>query len=467
MTKMTSEQAILPGLLHAKGTMPSPLVVERRTAGAQREDNRIRQDDRAAHQWYRFVLSFPPHLVREYVAKFGLDSHHQALDPFCGTGTTLVECQKLGIPAVGLEPNPVAYFASQTKLQWNLDPQSLLRHAMKVAESANRRLEKEGLFDEDAYRLLDRPVGERAKLSTLPEEAADLLLTNSISPIPLHKTLLLLEVLADNHDDRFCNHERLALAAALVNGISNLQFGPEVGVGPAKSDAPVVSLWLDGIRTMAQDLENLPKMTKAQAVVYQADARDGASMLPVNSVDAVITSPPYPNEKDYTRTTRLESVLLGFIQSKADLRDLKKRLVRSNTRGVYKADTDDLLVAGHPQIESIAAAIEKRRIELKKDSGFERLYARVTKLYFGGMARHLAELRRVLRPGARLAYVVGDQASYLRVMIRTGQLLAGIAESLGYEVVGVDLFRTRLATATREQLREEVVVLRWPGNHRG
>jgi len=79
------------------------------------------------------------------------------------------------------------------------------------------------------------------------------------------------------------------------------------------------------------------------------------------------------------------------------------------------------------------------------------------------MARHLAELRQVLRPGAQLAYVVGDQASYLRVMIRTGNLLAEIAEALGYEVVRIDLFRTRLATATKEQLREEVVVLRWKG----
>jgi len=48
-------------------------------------------------------------------------------------------------------------------------------------------------------------------------------------------------------------------------------------------------------------------------------------------------------------------------------------------------------------------------------------------------------------------------------MIRTGQLLADIALSLGYEVSGIDLSRTRLATATKEQLREEVVVLRWPG----
>lgn len=138
--------------------------------------------------------------------------------------------------------------------------------------------------------------------------------------------------------------------------------------------------------------------------------------------------------------------------------------MRSNTRGVYKNDDDDRWVAEHPEIQRIAADIEKRRIELEKDSGFEKLYARVTRLYFGGMARHLAALRTVLRPGAQLAYVVGDQASYLRIMIRTGELLADIAKALGYEVVRIDLFRTRLATATKAQLREEVVILRWPGN---
>lgn len=170
-----------------------------------------------------------------------------------------------------------------------------------------------------------------------------------------------------------------------------------------------------------------------------------------------------PNEKDYTRTTRLETVLLGFISDRKDLRALKKNLLRSNTRNVYKEDDDHRWIESFPQIKRIADEIEDRRIALGKTSGFERMYARVTVLYFGGMARHLAQLRRVLRPGARLAYVVGDQASYLRVMIRTGRILAQIADSLGYEIESVDLFRTRLATATREQLREEVLVLKWPG----
>lgn len=433
---------------------------------SNRENNKLQAEDRAVHQWYRFILSYPPHLVRDYVGKFGLNAKNSVLDPFCGTGTTLVECKKLGIPSQGLESNPVVYFASQTKLRWDVNPKQLLEHALKVAETARRTLERQGFSDNEQARLLDSPTKAVTRLRTLPDEHANLLLTNSISALPLHKTLVLIDALAQHEDPRFIDHERLALADALVNGISNLHFGPEVGTGPAKLDAPVISLWLDDIRMMVQDLENLPANKSTRASIYRADAREVASVLPPKSIDAVITSPPYPNEKDYTRTTRLESVLLGFIRSKQDLRDLKKQLIRSNTRGVYKTDNDDHLVAGHAEIERIADAIEKRRIELNKDSGFERLYARVTKLYFGGMSKHLAELRRVLRPGAQLAYVVGDQASYLRVMIRTGRLLSDIATSLGYEVVGTDLFRTRLATATREQLREEVIVLRWPGHVR-
>ncbi|HZM03291.1 MAG TPA: DNA methyltransferase [Candidatus Saccharimonadales bacterium] len=433
------------------------------TTGNRKEDNKLRLEDRAAHDWYRFVLSFPPHLVRHYAKKFGLVSSDCVLDPFCGTGTTLVECKKLNLTSIGIEPNPVACFASRVKVDWNINADGLLAHAREIAQITHERLKRDGIDEMGGLSLFSQQRIAGTTLRTLPAETWKFLLKDSISPLPLHKTLVLLEVLAEEADDRFYGHERLALAKAIVFGISNLQFGPEVGIGVPKVDAPVISLWLRGVEAMAGDLRKLAERPQSKATVHLADARHLAHVLDPNSVDAVITSPPYPNEKDYTRTTRLESVLLGFIQSKTDLRSLKQTLVRSNTRGVYKSDQDDLLVAGHGEIQRIAKVIEQRRLDMGKTSGFERLYARVTKLYFGGMTRHLADLRAILRPGAQLAYVVGDQASYLRVMIRTGQLLAGIAESLGYEVAGLDLFRTRLSTATREQLREEVVLLRWPG----
>ena len=52
--------------------------------------NTLLAQDAPAHDWYRFVLSFPPHLVRDYAQRFGLDAESRVLDPFCGTGTTLV-----------------------------------------------------------------------------------------------------------------------------------------------------------------------------------------------------------------------------------------------------------------------------------------------------------------------------------------------------------------------------------------
>ncbi len=427
--------------------------------------NKLQPEDRPAHDWYRFVLSFPPHLVRHYVERFGIGVDQCVLDPFCGTGTTIVECKKIGVPSVGIEANPMAHFASQVKVDWTPDPPGLIKHATEVAAAALATLNTDGIVDDPVFQSHQNDSATSATLRKLAPELRGLILTDSISPLPLHKTLVLLDCLNQHRDERYHRHQLLALAKALIGPIGNLHFGPEVGVGPAKLDASVIHGWLDVVSAIAKDLASLRGNGDTSAIVHHAVSRQILQVLEPNSVDAVITSPPYPNEKDYTRTTRLESVLLGFIKNKAELQQLKRCLVRSNTRGVYKSDDDDQWVAKHPEIQRIADAIEARRIELQKTSGFERLYARVTKLYFGGMARHLADLRAVLRPGAQLAYVVGDQASYLRVMIRTGQLLAGIAQDLGYEVIGIDLFRTRLATATKEQLREEVVVLRWPGRH--
>jgi DNA modification methylase len=420
--------------------------------------NQLAPEDKAFHDWYRFILSYPAHLVSYYINDFGIQKGQTILDPFCGTGTTLVEARLNQIDSVGMEANPIAHFATSTKTNWAVDPDLFLHTARAIATEALRFLNQQGINDNqltDAKNIKD--------LLSLGEEKEKLILRNSISPLPLHKALILQKVIDNHKNEQSYDHLRLALAKALVTQISNLHFGPEVGVGKIKADAPVIIPWLAEIENMVNDLRLIHGREFPATKAILADAREIKNVIKPASIDAVITSPPYPNEKDYTRTTRLESVFFGFINSKEDLRNHKKNLVRSNTRGVYKEDRDDEWVANNPEIQHIAEEIEKRRIELGKTSGFEKLYSRVTKLYFGGMTRHLLELRQVLRPGAQLAYVVGDQASYLRVMIRTGQILAKIAEEIGYEVVRVDLFRKRFATATKQELREEVVIMKWKG----
>ena len=438
---------------------PKEKEFTRQDSGAiTNHSNTINFEDKAFHNWYRFVLSYPPHLVRDYIRDFGLDENDIILDPFCGTGTTVVEAKLKHIKSVGIEANPFPHFASSVKVNWGINPNELLEIAGEIADATYKTFSDQGINDR---RLTSDP---HVNLRKLDPHAERVLIKNSISPLPLHKSLVLLEHLNNFQQSPAYKYGLLALGNALVTNIGNLRFGPEVGVGKIKSDFPVVTAWNHEVQKMVNDLQKVQGKGFPEAKVYLADARDISNIISPNSIDAVITSPPYPNEKEYTRTTRLESVVLGFFTDMAHVRSYKKQLLRSNTRGVYKVDDDDKWIENNSKIQKLADQIEQRRIELGKSSGFEKLYARVTRLYFGGMTRHLTELTAVLKPGAQLAYVVGDQASYLRILIRTGELITEIASEIGYKVERIDLFRTRFATATQEELREEVIVMRWPGN---
>ena len=293
------------------------------------------------------------------------------LDPFCGTGTTVVEAKKNDISSIGIEAVPMCVFAARTKLDWSCNPDWLLEHSEAVAREALDRLTHAGVSDtppNDTFNLED--------FSPLPHEQARLLFKDAISPLPLYKTMVLINVLSQLYSAEVANHEQLALASTLVHSISNLKFGPEVGIGKKKDDAEVVSAWRTRISNMALDLRDTNEHS-ASARIYHGDAREIDNILEPGTIDAVITSPPYPNEKDYTRIVRLESVLLGLMKDRSDLRKVKQNLVRSNTRGVFSADSDDQSLSGSSRVRDIAARIESRRVELGKTSGFERRYAQV------------------------------------------------------------------------------------------
>ena len=102
-----------------------------------------------------------------------------------------------------------------------------------------------------------------------------------------------------------------------------------------------------------------------------------------------------------------------------------------------------------------------------KTSGFEKLYHKVVAHYFGGMRRHFRALRPKLKPKASLAYVLGDQLSFLMVPIATAELLGEVAEAEGFKVVGRELWRERVGTKIRNsetnqktvRVREEILIL--------
>jgi hypothetical protein len=192
----------------------------------------------------------------------------------------------MGIPSIGVEPSPMPCFASETKVDWTIDPECLLEHAAEVGRITSGKLEAQGIEDGESLPLF-HGRSKRNKfpvnLRTLPPEIQDLLLTDSISPLPLHKTLVLLETIEELKAASFVRHEKLALAKGLVSEISNVKFGPEVGIGSPKKDAAVVPSWLRNVRIMAEDLRKLESNAGVKAAVHRADARRVGSALRIRS----------------------------------------------------------------------------------------------------------------------------------------------------------------------------------------
>jgi DNA methylase len=401
------------------------------------------------HDWYRTVWGYSDHLVSSLLAEFAT-GNSRVLDPFCGSGTTLVECMKHGIECAGIDANPVSCFAATVKTNWSLNSPRLLAILPKLRTDFKLRLRKLAYREDATYRYL---------------ECAGMLERGWICEDPLKKAICLKQAInASRTDWRYREALTLALLNTVVRDAANIKFGPELYCGKRKSDVDVFACFEDCVRKMARDLLCTPRRTLLKAPVIEADARSCGvlrSSLGGHRFSLVISSPPYPTEHDYTRNSRLELAFLERVINVETLREIKKRMVRSNTKGIYQEDTDFELVAHNADLGRLARRIERRAS--RKTHGFAKLYARVALEYFGGMKRHLISISTLLRKGAVLAYVVGDQASYLQVPIQTAKLLGAIAQEVGYDLIGIRHLRDRQSSTTSTVIGEHILLLRKTG----
>jgi len=451
------------------------LTVSKPSPGRNGAINTLQRGDLPVHDWYRFVLSFPPHLVRQYISSFGIGPNDLLLDPFCGTGTTLVEAKKNRIRSVGCDAHPFAALISRVKTNWSPDTRMLRATLHTLLRTAEADASKAGLHSLSFDALMlheDTPSnGNRFKLT---EDEEKLLPTGFLSQRPLER-LLILRNLIERQRTRMSEGGYefflVALAHVIANGAGNFAFGPEIYRTKPKQDYDVLGHFARRADAMIADMSAVQSagLMDIPSSVFTGDARK-LTTIPAD-ITAVITSPPYPNEKDYTRTTRVESILLRIVSDKASLRQVKESLLRSNTRNIFVNDSDGAQVAEFRSIQKICNEIEDRRVQLNKTSGFEKLYHKVVAHYFGGMRLHLRALKPKLRRGAKLAYVVGDQMSFLMVKVPTATLLAELAEAEGYRIAGCDLWRERVGTKVRNcpdkqktvRVREEILLLENPG----
>jgi len=402
------------------------------------------------HDWYRIVHGYSDHLVTKLLEKFQLSGNQRVLDPFCGAGTTLVECCKSKIDSVGIEANPSSSFAARVKTDWHLRPTKLLSLVPQVAASYEKLLANHASLQQDAtYRyLLDSGMVDRGWISN----------QRLLKAIAIKLAIKKLET-----PDAYKNVLHLALVTEVVNTASNVRFGPELYCGQQRKRINLLANFGQRVRLMSRDLGIVRDMVGATARVISGDARSCSALLRrkgYRRFHAVICSPPYPAEHDYTRNSRLELAFLESVTDRRSLQKIKKGMIRSHTKGIYVGDSDGELVTNSKRIRQIESIIRKK--VKNKRHGFARLYPKVLVEYFGGMKRHFEDVMKILAPGARCAYVVGDQSSYLQVLIPTAQILGELAREVGFRNVRITRWRSRWSTTTSRRIDENILLMQRP-----
>jgi hypothetical protein len=402
----------------------------------------------AFHRWYRTVLGYPDSLVAQLLDEFSLTTDDKVIDPFCGAATTLVECLKRKINCLGIDANPASVFAARVKTNWRLRPErlgELLDEVRQVYDSRNG----------------DGANGFHSDPTFIYMKTTGMIARGWMSESPLRRALAIKQAIRGLKTKRdYKNALMLALLTEVVNAASNVRFGPELYCVDTKRNPEVIEGFSRRVNQMQEDLSQISPRNGVMPEVYGGDSRNYFDLLQAthrNKFSAVITSPPYPTEHDYTRNARLELAFLEEVSDRHTLRAIKRRMIRSHTKGIYKADRDACLVRNNSLVQAIVKEVE-RKIE-GKQYGFAKLYPRVVQEYFGGMKRHLKHIRHFLAAGARCAYIVGDQSSYFRVHIPTADILSRIAEEVGFGVLGTRCWRTRRSTTTSKVLDENILFL--------
>jgi DNA modification methylase len=419
------------------------------------------------HNWYYFVLGYSPQFPDYIINKYKATKDWFIVDPFMGTGTTLVSCKAKGIASGGIDANDFFVDVAKAKLNWSCDTETLKEIRDEIFQKIESRYSQ---FNFDGFRRVpqERQLAlfeARSKYDGDVQEYANvhrmkMLDPRYISDKPFVKWLIIKELideLAKGEDTKaFYN---LAVASILVP-ISNVRYGPGFGVIKPRDDMDVYSIFQSKVNQMIFDLDTANEMQKiTPASVYKGDSREIEKYLAPNSVDLMVTSPPYPGDHEYTKHTRLELIAMGYAQNLDEFRVIKKRMLRGSTTNIYNTDNDRYHVEHIQSIREVTDLIEERLRTDGATSGFEKLYTKLVWEYFGGMSLVFKSALKILKPGGTFHLLVSDSHAFKMVHIQTANILANIGLDAGYSDVRIELWQDKISTSHNYNIKENILTL--------
>ena len=400
------------------------------------------------HRWYPFVEGYSKEFIEDILGELPFVPTC-ALEPFCGSGTTPVELQNHGIKCYSFEVSPFMHLLSIVKLvrKYNVDTfEHYVKAVTKKLSYTNRNIR----------RIESLPFGDtivkrdQSKKWNFHAPAIDGILDIRHA----------IRTIVDNDD--YKNLFTIALASIIVQASNMFRNGKCLSYKKGWenrifSRKEIHNFFLDKLNSIfAEDIRFISNQNPSvhnSEICYLGDVRKHLDQVPDGEVDLIITSPPYLNSRDYTDIYMLELKVLQLINSREELRELRKHTLRSHVQIPY----DKILPIENERLRNSLLEMSNKELNTWNSDIINMICA-----YFEDIQFLFSEFAKKMHKGGVIYFNVANSA-YYGVEIPVDYIIADIAESCGFKVREIRKARD-LKTSPQQsdkigKLRESVIII--------
>ena len=393
---------------------------------------------RTHYRWYKYKEAFSADLVEYLFRKYNVIKG-KILEPFAGAGTALFACSSLGYHSEGIEVLPIgqkiiranvlARGANKQSIVSGLE--SWLLQKPWKAEGEIKDFEvlriTDGAYPQKTHHKIGRYLNE---LEREPSETKEILLfallciLESISYTRKDGQYLRWDYRSGrrNGKNTFDKGKILPFDEAIVEKLNEIK--DDINLGDGKDDL---------FSFMQEDIQ------AGDVNLLKGSCLEVLPKLESRAYSGIITSPPYCNRYDYTRTYALEHALLGV--DEIGLAGLRQAMLSCTVENKAKAlidlnpewQTAIGICDGLPLLQGILNYLDYKRDKKElNNSGI----ARMVRGYFYEMACVIQECYRVLDKGGMM-FMVNDNVRYAGAAISVDTILSKIAEDIGFQIENI------------------------------
>ena len=376
-------------------------------------------------RWLKYKEGFSAGLVKGLLEQTSAKS---MLDPFSGAGTSALTAGSIGIPGTGIEIMPIGNLAARAiaAAANNIDPDSLAQASNAIAAAISQEsYDYSFLFPHVPITERAFPENTEQDLAKAREFIAGVADPSLSIVLTLACVSVLEEVSYTRKDGQFLRWDP--------------QSGRNVSRKLHKAFIPTLE---DSLRRRLSEIAADIPAIKQRYGGAATEFIDGSSLielrhLPTESFDAVVTSPPYANRYDYTRTYALELAYLGYNADR--LKELRQALLSATVENRSKRDAlareygESARFANAVAMADCQEALQEALGILKANAEHlsNRNVISLVENYFTEMALIISELGRLVTPGGSV-YMVNDNVRYHGEEIPVDLILSDFAEQSGF-----------------------------------